>query len=165
MCHHTQPYITLFCYSVFLLALDYIIVAMASSLAMKRLWSSNMLFRSLRPVCAVAQPCTSRLFNTNAMRRYDRDDRDLDVDRQSDRRVFSPFSGSRLLGPLRTHCLLPKHISTTKTYDYEWNAVVHLFLNFWITVILPSIVPDEYRPRTRFYRYGYRNARDICARV
>ncbi|XP_022865097.1 heat shock 22 kDa protein, mitochondrial isoform X2 [Olea europaea var. sylvestris] len=66
---------------------------MASSLAMKRLWSSNMLSRSLRPVCAVAQPCTSRLFNTNAMRQYDRDDRDLDIDRQSDRRVFSPFSG------------------------------------------------------------------------
>ncbi|CAI9762350.1 unnamed protein product [Fraxinus pennsylvanica] len=65
---------------------------MASSLAMKRLLSSKLLSRSLCPVRTVAQPCTSRLFNTNAMRQYDGDGRDLDIDRRSDRRVFSPFS-------------------------------------------------------------------------
>ncbi|KAL2550123.1 23.6 kDa heat shock protein [Forsythia ovata] len=65
---------------------------MASSLAMKRLLASNFLPRSLRPVRAVAQPASSRFFNTNAMREYDRDERELDVDRRSDRRIFSPFS-------------------------------------------------------------------------
>ncbi|KAL2550162.1 23.5 kDa heat shock protein [Forsythia ovata] len=66
---------------------------MASSLAMKRLLASNFLPRSLRPVRAVAQPASSRFFNTNAMQEYDhRDERELDVDSRSDRRIFSPFS-------------------------------------------------------------------------
>ncbi|XP_073019188.1 heat shock 22 kDa protein, mitochondrial [Primulina eburnea] len=65
---------------------------MASSLALKKLVSSGILSRSLRPVCAVAQPASSRLFNTNAVREYDSDERDLDVDRRLDRRVFSPFT-------------------------------------------------------------------------
>ncbi|KAK6145638.1 hypothetical protein DH2020_022458 [Rehmannia glutinosa] len=62
---------------------------MASSLALKRLVSSNLLSRSLRPAYAVAQPASSRFFNTNAVREYDSDDRDVDVDRRPDRRVFS----------------------------------------------------------------------------
>ncbi|GFP94423.1 aspartic proteinase-like protein 2 [Phtheirospermum japonicum] len=44
--------------------------------------------------CAVAQPASSRLFNTNAVREYDSDDRDVDVDRRPDLRVFSPFAES-----------------------------------------------------------------------
>ncbi|PIN22012.1 Molecular chaperone (small heat-shock protein Hsp26/Hsp42) [Handroanthus impetiginosus] len=70
---------------------------MASSLALKRLVSSNLVSRSLRPAGALAQPASSRLFNTNAVREYDSDDRDVDVDRRADRRIFSPFSD--ILGP------------------------------------------------------------------
>lgn len=67
---------------------------MASSLALKKLVSSGILSRSLRPVRAVAHPASSRLFNSNAVREYDNDERDLDVDRRLDRRVFSPFPGN-----------------------------------------------------------------------
>ncbi|KAK6145663.1 hypothetical protein DH2020_022483 [Rehmannia glutinosa] len=77
---------------------------MASSLALKRLVSSNLLSRSLRPAYAVAQPASSRLFNTNAVREYDSDDRDVDVDRRPDRRVFSPFSD--VFGPFPTRSSL-----------------------------------------------------------
>ncbi|KAI3471044.1 hypothetical protein Pfo_027707 [Paulownia fortunei] len=77
---------------------------MASSLALKRLVSSNLLSRSLRPVCPVAQPASSRLFNTNAVREYDSDDRDVDADRRPDRRVFSPFSD--VFGPFPTRSSL-----------------------------------------------------------
>ncbi|KAG8381523.1 hypothetical protein BUALT_Bualt06G0130600 [Buddleja alternifolia] len=65
-----------------------------SSLALKRLVSSSssLFSRSLRPLAA--QPAAaSRFFNTNAVREYESDDRDFDVDRRTDRRVFSPFSG------------------------------------------------------------------------
>ncbi|GFP82182.1 hypothetical protein PHJA_000361500 [Phtheirospermum japonicum] len=48
----------------------------------------------LRQSGAVAQPASSRLFNTNAVREYDSDDHDVDVDRRPDRRVFSPFAES-----------------------------------------------------------------------
>ncbi|KAL6581382.1 hypothetical protein OROMI_007305 [Orobanche minor] len=65
---------------------------MASSLALKRLTSFNFLSRSLVPARAVAQPPSSRLFNTNAVRDYDGVDRDVEVDRRPGRRVFSPFS-------------------------------------------------------------------------
>ncbi|KAK6121912.1 hypothetical protein DH2020_044337 [Rehmannia glutinosa] len=78
---------------------------MASSLALKRLVSSNLLSRSLRPAYAVAQPASSRLFNTNAVREYDSDDRDVDVDRRPDRRVFSPFSAD-VFGPFPTRSSL-----------------------------------------------------------
>ncbi|KAK6117870.1 hypothetical protein DH2020_048370 [Rehmannia glutinosa] len=77
---------------------------MASSLALKRLVSSNLLSRSLRPAYAVAQPASSRFFNTNAVREYDSDDRDVDVDRRPDRRVFSPFSD--VFGPFPTRSSL-----------------------------------------------------------
>ncbi|GFP80797.1 heat shock 22 kDa protein mitochondrial [Phtheirospermum japonicum] len=74
---------------------------MASSVVLKRLVSSNLLTRPLlRRSCAVAQPASSRLFTTNAVREYDSDDRDVDVDRRPDRRVFSPFAG--VLGPFPT---------------------------------------------------------------
>ncbi|XP_011101118.1 heat shock 22 kDa protein, mitochondrial [Sesamum indicum] len=66
---------------------------MASSLALKKLLSSNLAARSFRPARAVAQPASFRLFNSNAVREYDSDDRDVDVDRRPDRRVFSPFAG------------------------------------------------------------------------
>ncbi|KAK4403489.1 Heat shock protein, mitochondrial [Sesamum angolense] len=66
---------------------------MASSLALKKLLSSNLVARSFRPGLAVAQPASFRLFNSNAVREYDSDDRDVDVDRRPDRRVFSPFAG------------------------------------------------------------------------
>ncbi|KZV51904.1 heat shock 22 kDa protein, mitochondrial [Dorcoceras hygrometricum] len=64
---------------------------MASSLALKKLVSSGILSKSLRPVRVLAQPASSRLFNSNAVREYDSDERDYDVDRKLDRRVFSPF--------------------------------------------------------------------------
>ncbi|PNX79012.1 small heat shock protein chloroplastic-like [Trifolium pratense] len=79
---------------------------MASSLAVKRLLSSsNLLSKSLRPATAST---VSRSFNTNAMRQYDEhsDDRNVDVDRRSDRSfarnnlfsdVFDPFSPTRSL--------------------------------------------------------------------
>ncbi|KAL0403060.1 UNVERIFIED_CONTAM: Heat shock protein, mitochondrial [Sesamum radiatum] len=66
---------------------------MASSLALKKLFSSNLVARSFRPARAVAQPASSRLFNSNAVREYDSDDRDVDVERRPDRRVFPPFAG------------------------------------------------------------------------
>ncbi|KAH6829204.1 HSP20-like chaperones superfamily protein [Perilla frutescens var. hirtella] len=77
---------------------------MASSLALKRLVSSsNPLSRSL----AVAQHASSRrLFNTNALREYDGDDRDSDVDRRPDRRVFSPFALADMLSPFPTRSSL-----------------------------------------------------------
>ncbi|XP_073130655.1 heat shock 22 kDa protein, mitochondrial-like [Henckelia pumila] len=66
---------------------------MASSLALKKLVSSGILSRSLRPLRAVAQPTSSRLFNSNAVREYDSDERDIDIERyRPDRRVFLPFS-------------------------------------------------------------------------
>ncbi|KAK2351598.1 heat shock 22 kDa protein, mitochondrial [Trifolium repens] len=82
---------------------------MASSLAVKRFLSStNLLSKSLRPAVAST---TSRSFNTNAMRQYDEhsDDRNVDIDRRSDRSfprtrrddlfsdVFDPFSPTRSL--------------------------------------------------------------------
>ncbi|WJX49742.1 Heat shock 22 kDa protein, mitochondrial [Trifolium repens] len=81
---------------------------MASSIAVKRFLSStNLLSKSLRPVTSTA----SRSFNTNAMRQYDEhsDDRNVDIDRRSDRSfprtrrddlfsdVFDPFSPTRSL--------------------------------------------------------------------
>ncbi|XP_025686996.1 heat shock 22 kDa protein, mitochondrial isoform X1 [Arachis hypogaea] len=83
---------------------------MASSLAVKRFLSSPLISKSLlRPAAASA----SRSFNTNAMRNYDdsADDRNLDVERRSDRtlpraprrddflsgNVFDPFSPTRSL--------------------------------------------------------------------
>ncbi|GAU27575.1 hypothetical protein TSUD_271160 [Trifolium subterraneum] len=81
---------------------------MASSLAVKRfLSSSNLLSKSLRPAASTA----SRSFNTNAMRQYDEhsDDRNVDVDRRSDRSfprnnlfsdVFDPFSPTRSLSQI-----------------------------------------------------------------
>ncbi|KAL6526930.1 Heat shock 22 kDa protein, mitochondrial [Orobanche gracilis] len=65
---------------------------MASSLALRKLVSSNLRSRLVLPFRAVAQPASSRLFSGNAVREYDSDDRDVDVDRRSDRRVMSPFS-------------------------------------------------------------------------
>ncbi|XP_051123072.1 heat shock 22 kDa protein, mitochondrial-like [Andrographis paniculata] len=73
---------------------------MASSLALKKLASANGIVRSLRPARALAQPVSRRFFNTNAVREYDSDDRDVDVDRRSDRRVFSPFGD--VFGPFPT---------------------------------------------------------------
>ncbi|KAG8390245.1 hypothetical protein BUALT_Bualt01G0063700 [Buddleja alternifolia] len=58
---------------------------MASSLALKRLLSSNLLSSTLRPA-------SSRLFSTNAVRQYDGGVRDVDVDRRPDRSLFPPFS-------------------------------------------------------------------------
>ncbi|GER29570.1 heat-shock protein [Striga asiatica] len=72
---------------------------MASSLALKRLVASNLLSRS-----AAARPAAFRLFNTNAIREYDGDDRDLDVERRPERRIFSPFSD--ILGPFATRSSL-----------------------------------------------------------
>uniref|UniRef100_A0A2P2QPG2 Uncharacterized protein MANES_14G036000 n=1 Tax=Rhizophora mucronata TaxID=61149 RepID=A0A2P2QPG2_RHIMU len=81
---------------------------MASSLALKRLVSSNLFpgyARLIRPAAAPA----SRLFNTNAVRELDREDeRDVDVGNLSGRPVFSrrgnllsevfdPFSPTRSL--------------------------------------------------------------------
>ncbi|KAK6132197.1 hypothetical protein DH2020_034055 [Rehmannia glutinosa] len=67
----------------------------ASSLALKRLLSSSLCSRSLRPLRPVALPASSRFFNTNAVRdyEYDSDDRDFECDRRPDPRVFSPFAG------------------------------------------------------------------------
>ncbi|KAK3010758.1 hypothetical protein RJ639_012872 [Escallonia herrerae] len=78
---------------------------MASAVALKRLVASNLLSRSLqpiRPVAGAASQSASRFFNTNAVRDYDEgDERDLDVDRRSDRALRSrrdfppnPFSGN-----------------------------------------------------------------------
>nr|AAF37726.1 LMW heat shock protein [Euphorbia esula] len=60
---------------------------MASSLAIKRLVSSNLIPSSLRVIrpCVAAQP-SSRLFNTNAVRQVD----DIDED---DRRIDGPLYG------------------------------------------------------------------------
>ncbi|KAL8051007.1 hypothetical protein ABFX02_06G117700 [Erythranthe guttata] len=81
---------------------------MASSLALKRLISSsNLISRSLRPsaaAAAVSQPASYRRFNTNAVRECESDDRDVDVDRRPDRRVFSPFSDA--FGPFSTRSSL-----------------------------------------------------------
>ncbi|KAK2975826.1 hypothetical protein RJ640_022843 [Escallonia rubra] len=94
---------------------------MASAVALKRLVASNLLSRSLQPIRPAAgaafQSSTSRFFNTNAIRDYDEgDDRDLDVDRRSDRAVrgrrdfppipslildlFDPFSPTRSLSQI-----------------------------------------------------------------
>lgn len=79
---------------------------MASSLALKRLASSNVIPRALRCTVAPSATSASRFFNTNAVRQYDDggDDRDLDIDRRSarsfPRRRDDFFSGSRLLFPV-----------------------------------------------------------------
>uniref|UniRef100_A0A5B7B780 SHSP domain-containing protein n=1 Tax=Davidia involucrata TaxID=16924 RepID=A0A5B7B780_DAVIN len=87
---------------------------MASSLALKRLVSSNLLPKSLLTVRSVTPTVqsASRLFNTNAVRDYDDDDRSLDVDRRPDRSVsvrripnpfsdvFDAFSGTRNLSQI-----------------------------------------------------------------
>ncbi|OMO98123.1 hypothetical protein COLO4_14123 [Corchorus olitorius] len=82
---------------------------MASSLALKRLLSSNILPSSMRVIRPMAvTPSTSRLFNTNAMREFDDgDERDIDDHRgrSLSRRggddffagVFDPFSPTRSL--------------------------------------------------------------------
>ncbi|CAI0404828.1 unnamed protein product [Linum tenue] len=85
---------------------------MASSLALKKLVSSSLLPSSLRMVrpMGAAAPSASRLFNTNAVRNYDEDgdERQMDVDRRSRRpfprgrddflsEVFDPFSPTRSL--------------------------------------------------------------------
>ncbi|KAH7537865.1 heat shock 22 kDa protein, mitochondrial isoform X2 [Ziziphus jujuba] len=70
---------------------------MASSLALKRLVSSNLLPKSLfapiRPIASIRSDA-SRYFNTNAVRNYDDDavdvERRIDVDRSPGR---SPYSG------------------------------------------------------------------------
>lgn len=81
---------------------------MASSLALKRLLSSNLLSKSIaspiRPIASLPS-AASRHFNTNAMRNYD--DRDVDADGRSDRSLsrrddflsdfFDPFSPTRSL--------------------------------------------------------------------
>ncbi|KAI3458302.1 hypothetical protein Pfo_014965 [Paulownia fortunei] len=64
----------------------------ASSIALKRLLSSSLFSRSVRPVRVVSQPASSRFFNTNAVREYDSDGREFDADRRPDRRLCSPFS-------------------------------------------------------------------------
>nr|AEK12766.1 hsp23 [Medicago sativa] len=80
---------------------------MASSVAVKRIFSSGLLSRSLRPVASSA----SRSFNTNAMRQYDeRSDESNVADRRGADRsfprtrrddflsdVFDPFSPTRSL--------------------------------------------------------------------
>ena len=86
---------------------------MASSLALKRLLSSNLRSNSIlypiRPI-ANAPSAASRYFNTNAVRNYDDgdyDERAVDLDRRSDRSPTRRFgrddflSGSRLLNPSR----------------------------------------------------------------
>ncbi|KDO65492.1 hypothetical protein CISIN_1g028463mg [Citrus sinensis] len=84
---------------------------MASSLALKRLVSFNLIPRALRCTVAPSATSASRFFNTNAVRQYDDggDDRDLDIDRRSARsfprrrddffsgNVFDPFSPTRSL--------------------------------------------------------------------
>ncbi|KAK6250437.1 Alpha crystallin/Hsp20 domain - like 8 [Theobroma cacao] len=84
---------------------------MASSLALRRLVSSNILPSSMRVIRPIAtSPYTSRLFNTNAMREFDDrgDERDLNDDRRQVRSlsrrgdgffsdVFDPFSPTRSL--------------------------------------------------------------------
>ncbi|XVF08463.1 hypothetical protein REPUB_Repub07fG0005400 [Reevesia pubescens] len=84
---------------------------MASSLALKRLVSPNILSSSMRYIRPMAvAPSTSRLFNTNSMREFndDGDDRDLSDDRRHTRSlsrrgdgffsdVFDPFSPTRSL--------------------------------------------------------------------
>ncbi|EXC36304.1 hypothetical protein L484_001270 [Morus notabilis] len=89
---------------------------MASSIALKRLLSSNLFSKSIpapiRPIANLPS-AASRYFNTNAVRTYDEgdyDDRDVDVDRRSDRSLsrplgrddflsdfFDPFSPTRSL--------------------------------------------------------------------
>ncbi|KAJ7949508.1 Heat shock protein [Quillaja saponaria] len=76
---------------------------MATSLALKRFVSSNLLSNYLfRPF--VTAPSISRSLNTNAVRSYDdeSDDKDIEIDRRSDRYfprgVFDPFSQPRTLG-------------------------------------------------------------------
>ncbi|KAL3834629.1 hypothetical protein ACJIZ3_009365 [Penstemon smallii] len=78
---------------------------MASSLALKRLVSSNLLSKSFRSVRTVAQPVSSRFFSSNAVRDYDSDDRDFD-DRRSGSRVFSPFPEAFDPYPLSTRSSL-----------------------------------------------------------
>ncbi|CAI9767620.1 unnamed protein product [Fraxinus pennsylvanica] len=70
---------------------------MASYLALKRLVSSklsspSLLLRPVMTVRVVAQPLSSRLFNTNAAHEYDSDDCNPAVGRRSGRRLCSPFS-------------------------------------------------------------------------
>ncbi|CAI0413341.1 unnamed protein product, partial [Linum tenue] len=87
-------------------------IEMVSSLALKKLVSSSLLPSSLRMVrpMGAAAPSASRLFNTNAVRNYDEDgdERQMDVDRRSRRpfprgrddflsEVFDLFSPTRSL--------------------------------------------------------------------
>ncbi|KAL2555907.1 23.6 kDa heat shock protein [Forsythia ovata] len=81
---------------------------MASFLIMKRLVSTNLrstssLLRPVTQVRAVAQPLPSRLFNTNAVPKYDSDDCDQDVDHRYGCRVSSPFSD--VFGPFSSRSI------------------------------------------------------------
>ncbi|XP_058758983.1 heat shock 22 kDa protein, mitochondrial-like [Vicia villosa] len=107
---------------------------MASSLALKRFFSSALLSRSLllRPVASSA----CRSFNTNAMRHYDQhsdDDRKVDVDRRSFPRtrrddlllsdVFDPFSPPRSLSQvLNMVDLLTDNPVLSSASRRGWNA-------------------------------------------
>jgi len=84
---------------------------MASSLALKKLVSTNLLPNSLRAIrkAAPASQSASRLFNTNAVREFDGgvDDRSLDDDRRSNvsayrRGEFAPSSFSDMFDPFST---------------------------------------------------------------
>ncbi|EPS60155.1 hypothetical protein M569_14650 [Genlisea aurea] len=96
---------------------------MASSLALKKFVSPIVLGRYLRP--AVAAP-HHRLFNTNAVRQYESEDRDVDVDRRSDRRVFSPFGD--IFGPFSTSSSLSQllnmmdHQFSESNFRRNWDA-------------------------------------------
>ncbi|XP_044467876.1 heat shock 22 kDa protein, mitochondrial-like [Mangifera indica] len=79
---------------------------MASSLVLKRLASPSLLSRSLSRTITPTATSASHFFNTKAVRQYDNesDDRDLDVDHRSGSRrrdlfsnVFDPFSPTRSL--------------------------------------------------------------------
>ncbi|GMH22770.1 hypothetical protein Nepgr_024613 [Nepenthes gracilis] len=91
------------------------ILAMASSIALRRMAGSSLLNRLYRPIgCVSAAPSTTRTFNSNAqMTRVDDDDGGLDVDRRSDRSfsrrrdvpsflsdMFDPFSPTRSVSQL-----------------------------------------------------------------
>lgn len=84
---------------------------MASSLALKKIVSSNLLPNSLSAIrkAAPASQSASRLFNTNAVREFDGgdDDRSLDDDRRSNvsayrRGEFVPSSFSDMFDPFST---------------------------------------------------------------
>ncbi|KAL2540073.1 23.6 kDa heat shock protein [Abeliophyllum distichum] len=98
---------------------------MASFLALKRLVSSNLrstssLLRPITPVRAMAQPLSSRLFNTNAVPVYDSDDCDQDVDRRYGCRVYSPFPD--VFGPFSSRSLSQILNMTDQFMDSPWVA-------------------------------------------